>query len=267
MPSYGAWLISLASAFAILLYLANRAIYHPHKYPNGLWDLQEELGASDVWMKTADGVRLHGWWIPSDDSPLVTLLLHGNAGNVSHRGSHVREITAAGSSVLVLDYRGYGKSGGWPTQRGLYQDAETGLVHLLGMGYREYQIILHGESLGSAVAVDLANSHPCAGLILEAPFSSAMDVAENILPFLGPMLIRSYNSVAKIRSNTRPKLFIHGDQDKVVPLRLGQKLFRAAQEPKHLWVVRGAQHNDILEVAGQEYRERLRFFYRTLLTD
>jgi len=167
--------------------------------------------------------------------------------------------------VLVLDYRGYGKSEGWPTEKGLYQDSEAGFTHLLGMGYRAQQIILHGESLGAAVAVDLAYRRPCAGLILEAPFTSASDVAATVLPGLGPMLVQSYDSVSKIRWNVRPKLFIQGDQDEIVPLHLGQRLFSAAQGPKSFWVVEGARHNDILEKAGGEYQQRLRSFYASVL--
>jgi uncharacterized protein len=255
------WLAVLAAGCGMLVYLANRAVYCPQKYPKGNWNLQAELGASDVWLNTVDGVRLHSWWVPSPGSQLVTLFLHGNAGNVTNRAAHIREITAAGSSVLVLDYRGYGKSGGSPSEKGLYEDAETAFIHLLGQGYRAQQIILHGESLGAAVAVDLAYRRPCAALVLEAPFTSASDVAATVLPILGPALVRSYDSVSKIRWNTRPKLFVQGDQDDVVPLRLGEALFEAAQGPKTFWVVPGANHNDILEKAGPEYRQRLRSFY------
>jgi len=264
IPIYLAWLIAVAAGCGVLFFLANRAVYYPQKYPRGAWDAKEELGASDVWMDTLDGVRLHGWWVRCENSQLVTLFLHGNAGNVTHRAAHIREITSAGSSVLVVDYRGYGKSGGWPTEKGLYQDAETAFIHLLGMGFRAQQIILHGESLGAAVAVDLAYRRPCAGLILEAPFTSASDVARTVLPYVGPLLVRSYNSVPKIRWIVRPKLFIQGDQDEIVPIQLGQALFAAAQGPKSSWIVPGARHNDILEMAGPEYRDRLRTFYASI---
>ena len=182
VPIYVVWLGAIAAACGLASFLANRAVYYPQKYPQGFWDLQAELGATDVWMNTLDGVRLHGWWIPSEGSQLVTLFLHGNAGNVTHRAAHVREITAAGSSVLVIDYRGYGKSGGSPSEKGLYEDAETAFIHLLGRGYRAQRIILHGESLGSAVAVDLAYRRPCAALILEAPFTSAGGFSESPTP-------------------------------------------------------------------------------------
>lgn len=260
--------IAFAAAFAIGLayYLANRAVYYPSKYPEGYWELQHAAGASDAWIETSDRVRIHGWWVHLDGSRLVTLFLHGNAGNITNRTPRIQEIIAAGSSVLMLDYRGYGKSNGRPSEQGLYRDSEAGYIYLLGKGYRPEQIILHGESLGTAVAIDLASRRPCAALILEAPFTSASDVAGTVLPFLGPLLVRSFNSLPKIRWIRVPKLFMQGDRDEVIPLRLGQELFAAAQGSKTFWIVPGAGHNDILETAGAEYRQRLSAFYQSLLS-
>ncbi len=234
------------------------------KYPDGFWDAQHELGATDVWIDTRDGVRLHAWWVPRDGARFATLYLHGNAGNVTHRAPQIREIVAAGSSILMLDYRGYGKSTGRPTERGLYSDGDAAFANLVGRGYSAEQIILHGESLGTAVAVELASRRTCAALVLEAPFTSASDVAGTVIPVLGPMLLRGFNSVAKIRGIRAPKLFMHGDHDDIIPLRLGQALFAAAPDPKSFWIVEGAGHNDILETAGARYRERLEAFYESL---
>jgi fermentation-respiration switch protein FrsA (DUF1100 family) len=256
--------IAVAAASGALYFLANRAIYYPSKYPQGFWDLQSQIGASDVWLDTPDGVRLHAWWVRREDSRLVTLFLHGNAGNVTHRIPHIREIVAAGSSILVPDYRGYGKSEGRPTEKGLYTDSETAFRYLLGLGYRRRQIILHGESLGTAVAVELAGRRPCGGLVLEAPFTSGSDVAGSVLPVLGPMLVHSYDSVPRMRWILAPKLFLQGDRDDIVPLRFGQALYAAAQAPKSFWVVEGAGHNNIVETAGSHYREHLESFYATL---
>jgi len=264
VPTLAALAILAAWTIGLLYYFANRAIYYPSKYPEGYWELQRAAGASDAWIETADGVNIHGWWAQGDSSQLATLFLHGNAGNITDRTRHIQEIIAAGSSVLMLDYRGYGKSNGSPSEQGLYRDSEAGFIYLLGKGYRAEQIILHGESLGTAVAVDLASRRPCAALILEAPFTSAGDVAATVVPFVGPLLVRSFNSLPKIRWICVPKLFIQGDRDEVVPLRLGQELFAAAQGSKMFWVIAGAGHNDILETAGAEYRRRLKAFYESL---
>jgi len=265
VPYYVAWPVLLAFTYGMLYYFTNRAIYYPEKYPGGYWDEQQSLGAEDVWLETHDHVHIHGWWVPREGARLATLYLHGNAGNITHRAPQIREITAAGSSILMLDYRGYGKSAGKPSENGLYIDSESGYLYLLGLGYHANQIVIHGESLGTAVAIDLASRRPCAALVLEAPFSSASDVAGTVLPFVGPWLVRSFNSLPKIRYIVPPKLFIHGDRDDIVPLRLGQKLFAAAQARKEFWVVEGAGHNDILYTAGPRYRQRLIQFYSTLL--
>jgi uncharacterized protein len=265
VPPLAGWAIAAVCAIGLLYYLANGAVYYPSKYPEGLWDTQRLVGASDAWIGTADGVKLNAWWVERAGSPLVTLFLHGNAGNITNRTPRIQEIAAAGSSVLMLDYRGYGKSSGRPSEQGLYRDSEAGFVYLLGKGYRAEHIILHGESLGTAVAIDLASRRPCAALILEAPFTSASDVAGTVAPYVGPLLVRSYNSLPKIRWIRVPKLFMQGDRDEVIPLRLGQELFAAAQGSKTFWVVPGAGHNDILETAGAEYRYRLSTFYESLL--
>lgn len=255
--------IVLVCAIGLIYFLVNWALYHPSKYPRGNWNEQQSLGASDAWIEASDGVRIHGWWVQRDASRWATLFLHGNGDDLPRYAAHIREIARAGSSVLAIDYRGYGKSGGSPSEKGLYRDSEAGFMYLLGKGYRAEQIILHGQSLGTAVAIDLASRRPCAGLILEAPFTSASDVAGTLVPVVGPLLVRSFNSKPKIASIRVPKLFLHGDRDEVVPLRLGQELFAAAQGAKTFWIIPGAGHNNILEVAGDEYRERLHAFYES----
>ena len=148
IPWYITWPLVALCGYGALWFCANRSIYYPLKYPQGLWQLQTQLRAEDTWIRTGDGVQIHGWWVREEGARLVTLFLHGNAGNVTHRYARIREITAAGSSVLMLDYRGYGKSKGWPTEKGLYMDAQSSYQCLMEMGYRPEQIILHGESNG-----------------------------------------------------------------------------------------------------------------------
>ena len=141
----------------------------------------------------------------------MTLFLHGNAGNLTHRYQSSREITAAGSSVLMIDYRGYGKSAGRPSEKGLFADAEAAYQYLMKNSMknsRPEQVIVHGESLGTAVAVDLASRRPCGGVVLEAAFTSASDVAGTVLPVIGRLLIRSLDSRGKIARRV-PTLFIH----------------------------------------------------------
>jgi fermentation-respiration switch protein FrsA (DUF1100 family) len=220
---------------------------YPLKYPSGLWQLQSELGAEDVWLLTCDHVRLHAWRVAVPQAPLVTLYFHGNAGNVTHRALQILEITVAGSSVFMLDYRGYGKSEGRPSEKGLYKDAETGYRYLLDRGYRTQRIVLQGESLGTAVAVDLASRNRCGGVVLESAFTSGRDVARTVLPLLGPLLFRSFDSESKIAEIRAPLLFFHGERDSIIPLKLGRALFEAASQPKWFCEVSEAGHNDLLE--------------------
>lgn len=264
IPWYVAWPLVLAVTVIALLFMARRSIYYPVRYPNGFWNLKAQLHALDVWLESADHVRLHGWYVAQPQSRWVTLFLHGNAGNLTHRYMHFREITGAASSVLMVDYRGYGKSAGTPSEKGLYLDAEAAYLHLLSTGHNPEHIILHGESLGSAVAVDLASRRRCGALILEAPFTAASDVAGTVLPIVGPLLVRGFDSRRKIGGVHAPILFIHGAADEIVPLRFGQALFAVAPEPKAFWTVPGSGHNDIIETAGAGYGQRLRSFYGSL---
>lgn len=264
VPWYIAYPLIAAVVYALLYWFANRSVYYPSKYPEGIWNLQAQLGAADVWLNTTDGVCIHGWQVNQPAARFITLYFHGNAGNITHRYDHFLGITSAGSSLLMIDYRGYGKSAGRPSERGLYADADAAYAHLIRAGYRAGQIILHGESLGTAVAVDLASRRPCAALVLEAPFTSGKDVARTVFPLIGPALTWAFDSRNKIGRIHAPTLFIHGDRDEIIPLRLGLPLFAAAPEPKSLWIVPGAHHNDIVETAGPAYPQHLRSFYESL---
>jgi hypothetical protein len=261
IPWYIGWPIVIAFGLGILFMVASRAPYYPIKYPSGFWGLQSELGAEDVWLLTSDGVRLHAWWVLAPQASLVTLYLHGNAGNATHRFLQIREITAAGSSVLMLDYRGYGKSEGSPSEHGLYSDADAAYLYLLTRGYSDRHIVLQGESLGTAIAVDLASRKECAAVVLEAAFTSGRDVANMVLPVIGPLLFRGFDTKSKIAKIRAPLLFFHGNRDEIIPLRLGRSLFEAAPEPKSFVEVPGAGHNDLVERAASGYSERLHEFY------
>ena len=263
IPWYVAWPLLIAIAALALQFIAARSVYFPAAYPEGNWNVQAQLAATDVWLELPGRVRIHGWHVACPGSRRVTLFLHGNAGNLTHRDQTFREVTAAGSSVLIIDYRGYGKSTGRPTEDGLYADAQAAYDYLLKT-YKPGEIVVHGESLGTAVAVDLASRHRCGGVVLEAAFTAASDVAETVLPLIGPLLIRSFDSRRKIKRIQAPILFIHGSADRTIPMALGRALFDAAKEPKAFWTIPGADHNDIVESAGLEYQKRLRLFYESL---
>ena len=203
IPWYVAWPLLIAVGALALHFVAVRSVYFPVRHPEGLWNLQAELGAADVWLDSTDHVRIHGWFVACPGNRRVTLFLHGNAGNITHRGQHFREITAAGSSVLMIDYRGYGKSTGRPSENGLYADATAAYEYLLKTR-RPQEIIVHGESLGTAVAVDLASRHQCGGVVLESAFTSASDVAGTVLPnATRPNAVRSCAGTEDLLGNPR----------------------------------------------------------------
>ena len=250
----------------MLAYLANSLIFHPSPFPEGVWELQQVFAAEDVWLETADGGTVHGWFMSTtDDNRFVTLYLHGNAGNITDRRGHIEAICNTGSALLIIDYRGFGKSPGKPTEQGVYLDATAAYEHLLGRNYTADRIILHGESLGTGLATDLASRLPCAGIILEAPFPSVGTVAHRILPFLGPFLVSGFETGEKMASINVPLLVIHGDQDETIAFDLGKKVFELAAEPKYFWRVPGAHHNDIIAAAGMAtYETRLHAFQQSL---
>jgi len=250
--------------FAVLYFAVKNAVYYPFKYPDGWWDQQASVGATEVWLFARDGVRLNAWWIAAPGATRVTVLFHGNGGNLTHRIGHMRAIVAAGSALLIPDYRGYGKSEGKPSESGLYADADAAYAWLISQGHSAKRIVIHGESLGTAVAIDLAAREPSAGVVLEAPFNSASQVAAKVLPFFGPLVMRQFDSKRKIGKIRAPLLFIHGDRDEVIPYELGRDLYAAAPEPKVFWTVSGAGHNDLAEIAADQYREKLSAFYSSL---
>lgn len=249
----------IPAAWAALAWMAHRSVFIPMKHPAGDWQEANALEVEDVWL-TSGPVKIHGWWKPTPGAEAAVLFLHGNAGNVTHRGRHIRAWHQAGAAILVPDWRGYGKSQGSPSESGIYEDAQAGYAFLRSRGYAPDRILIHGESLGTVAAADVAARLPVAGVILEAPFPSARAVAQTLLPFIGPALIWGYDLRSRIRQVRAPVLVIHGDRDEVIPFRLGRAVFEAANEPKLFWAVPGAGHNDIPETAGPGYIERLKSF-------
>ena len=260
----GSLLVLPTIGSAMLHRFVDQFVYFPMRYPDGDWETQRRAGAEDVWLTSKDGVQLNAWYFPQREAKYITLFLHGNAGNVTHRVDHAEAVKQAGSAVVVLDYRGYGKSQGRPTERGLYEDADAAYDELTRRGYASNQIILHGESLGTAVATELASRRKCAALILESPLASLSRMAGQVVPIVGPVLAHGFNTESRIAKIHVPLLIIHGDADDVVPFSQGRTVFERANQPKTFWGVSHARHNDLLYVAGHEYVPRLRAFYASV---
>jgi fermentation-respiration switch protein FrsA (DUF1100 family) len=248
----------------VMMIFEKKFIFFPSKYPEGMYeDARYIPNLQECWIKTEDGVKLHAWFA-SVDTPIATLVIsHGNAGNISHRSQIMIRLLRTGFSVLMYDYRGYGKSEGVPDEEGVYKDGRAAFDYVLTLhGVDPGRVVLWGTSLGGAVAVDVATQRPAAALILESTFSSAKDMAAALYPFLpARFFVRSqFNSNDKIRNIRIPVLCMHGTRDGTIPFGLGKKLFNAANEPKQFYEIEGANHNDTYIVGGTEYLEQARTF-------
>ncbi len=223
------------------------------------------LRADELALATDDGERLSGWWIRGEGRRVI-LFFHGNAGNAADRLERARLLNAReGVDIFLVDYRGYGGSTGSPSEDGLYRDARAIYRAARERGFAPEQIILFGESLGSAVAVELASVVPAAALVLETPFLSIREMAREHYPWVPSFLIRSrFDSAVRIRSIAAPKLFLVAERDEVAPAEQGRRLFALARSPKTLFVIPGAHHNDMPAAGGEAYWRSLGEFFATL---
>lgn len=221
------------------------------------------LPYEDVQFHASDGTRLHGWFVPGDRD-IALLWLPGNAGNIGDRVELLRRFhDELAVSIFLFDYRGYGASEGRPSERGTYLDSGAALDALRGRpGVPRDRVVLFGQSLGAANAVELAIRDSPLGVVLESPFTSIRDMAATHYPLhpLRPFVRTRYDSLAKMRRLDAPLLIVHGTHDEIAPVWMGRRLYEAAAGPKYLHIVPGAGHNDVQGVGGPGYDEALRAF-------
>jgi uncharacterized protein len=228
----------------------DRFIYYPAPYPVGDWQPEKRLGLKfeDRALRSKDGTKLHAWWVPRENARATVLFLHGNGGNVTNcAGAVSRLVEKLSVQALIVDYRGYGRSEGRPSEQGLYEDAEAAYEELTErMGILPEKLIIYGHSLGTAVATELALRRRAAGLILEAPFTSIREMVQRAVPFLDPaeLVSERYATEEKIARLERPLLVVHGTRDRTIPIDMGRRVFKAAPEPKRWLEVEGAGHVD-----------------------
>ena len=244
------------------------------------------LDFAEAYFDTADGVKLNGWFIPAPDAgrPLRTesaagpaadltiLWFHGNAGNIGYQVDDIAALRQwTGANIFVFDYRGYGNSGGRPSERAFYQDARAAWSYLLTRReVNPQRVILYGRSLGTAAAVELAAAPPAGpppyAVILYSPLTSLRDMARAAHPRLPIHWLAAgqFNSLARIGGVSGPILIIHSADDEIVPVEQGRRLFAAAPEPKQLLILTGAGHNDVLDLSDAALGEGLVSFLNTL---
>ena len=258
------WVTALA-LFAVLLLTGceNLIIYQPVKYPEGLWDTSKmPLPIQDVWFPAEDGVKLHGWYVPSEDAVATLLFFHGNAGNITHRLENIFFLHHLKMNVFIFDYRGFGRSEGDPDEEGIQLDSQAAYdTALTQPGVSPSSLFIFGRSLGGAFAAYTATKNPAAGLILESSFTNAVDMADKMLPFVpGWSISADLNTQGHVAKLKMPKLFIHGTRDTLIPFTMGRELYKAAAEPKEFYSIVGAGHNNTYRVGGKEYFDTIKEF-------
>jgi pimeloyl-ACP methyl ester carboxylesterase len=242
-------------------------------------DVQRTPGAlqlqyKEVWLPVAgsESISMNGWWLRSADAVAPALLyLHGNDLNIAGNIEHIARLRRMGFSVLIVDYRGYGKSGGrFPSEDQMYEDAATAWNYLVRDLHADPgQVFIYGHSLGGAIAIELGLHHPeAAGLILESTFTSMPDMAR-LKYWMFPtdwLLNQRFDALAKIPSLRLPVLFIHGTADPEVPYTMSERLFAAAREPKRLTLIPGGGHEDSADIGAALYTRDVLEFARINLS-
>ena len=246
--------------------------FHPIRYSEAAakeWRLPD--GTTSVWLKTADHVRLNGWFFKSDKPSQATLIFfHGNAGNISDVAWYGERLRDRGFDVFLLDYRGFGRSEGESTgEQSIYADADAAYEYVTrNLGVAPEKIALYGQSLGTTAVIDLASRHRCGAIIIESGLSSADDLAVEILPaMISPLRVLAKNrfdSVHKLSQVRCPVLITHGEPDPIISTAQAKRLFAAANEPRTLKIFPGAGHN-VYGTQGNAYLNLLVDFVRLSL--
>jgi len=258
--------IVIVALFLIIYvkYLENHGIYYPAKNIEVTPELIN-LSFQDLYVKTKDNLLINAWLILKDNAKYTILFCHGNAGNIQDRLDKIEFFHRLGINVCIFDYRGFGKSQGRPSEQGLYVDTKAVYDYLVNnRKIKPEVIILYGESLGTAVAINLAQEVKIKALIMEGAFSRGRDMARKIYPFLPAFLFsNTFDSLSKIKVIDAPKLFIHSKDDEIVPFALAQKLYQTACEPKKFIAITGGHNTSFLD-SQEEYASSITAFINNL---
>src|SRR6266478_5015477 len=262
-------IIGYVLVLALVRIFESRLIFFPN-YPGRLagdWN-PRGLPVEDVWLTSSDGTRLHAWWIPNEKAKFTFLAFHGNAGNIADRATVYEFLRDTPANVLALEYRGYGRSEGKPSERGVYRDAYAAYLYLVNTkGKDPKAIVSFGQSLGTAVAAHLAAHHEVGGVVLEAPFPSASRVARKFywfLPGVGLLLHSQFDTGERPKEITVPVIIVHCNQDPVLPFQFGQEVYGTARPPKDFLEINGQCHEEASVIAPENYRAALRAFLRNI---
>ena len=228
---------------AILFFLQRSLLYHPSE--NNYFGDNLIVSIDKVKIKTKDNIELLGWYHKKNSKNYKTILfLHGNAGSLENRIHKINHFENMNINFLIIAWRGFSGNKGNPTEKGLYEDAESAINWMKSEGIETNDIIVYGESLGTGVATEIAQNSNFAGVILESPFTSMIDAAKNKYPFfpIRFLLKDKYESDKKIKNIKSPLLIMHGEADKIVPFWMGKKMYDIANEPKYSYFTKHDNH-------------------------
>ena len=235
-----------------LLYLPNENNYSGDKL---------KVDIDEVQIKTPDNINLLGWFHKKDLNKFKTIVyFHGNAGRLENRIHKLNHFKDMNVNFLIISWRGFSGNSGKPSEHGLYKDGKSAIDWLKNIGLEDKDIILYGESLGTGIAIEIAQNKNFAGLILETPFTSMIDAAKNVYPYIpvGFLLKDRYENDKKIKNINIPLLVMHGEKDQIIPFKMGKKIYEIANKPKYSYFTKYDNHM-------MEYDEKLVFVLRSFI--
>lgn len=261
------WVVLIYLALVVFIFFYQKQLVYMPDYPSReLTGLPTDVGLKyeDLELITQDGIELHAWYVPADHRQAVILYCHGNAGNISHRLSTLKIFHHLGYSVLIFDYRGYGKSSGDTSEKGTYLDALAAWDYLVKIkGVSANRIVIYGRSLGAGVATELALHNHAAALILDSAFTSVPDIGAEMYPWFPMQLITTikYDNKAKVGLLNMPVLVIHNLEDELIPFQHSKVLYDHIVTRKQFLELPGNHNTGRYQT--DEYQHVLDEFIRT----
>ena len=252
-------IIIYASLLVLLFIFQRNLMYHPDE--NNYFGDKLEVDVQKIKIKTSDGLNLSGWFHKKDLKKFKTIVyFHGNAGKLENRIHKLNHFKDMDVNFLIIAWRGFSGNDGKPSEEGLYVDGNSTIKWLKSLGLSEKNIIIYGESLGTGVATEIAQSNDYAGLILETPFTSMIEAAKNFYPYIPVSLLLKdkYENQKKIKNINIPILVMHGEVDQIVPFWMGKKIYEIANQPKYSHFTKYDDHM-------MEYDEKLLFALKSFI--
>ena len=242
-----------------LFFFQRSLLYHPNV--NNYFNDRLKVDIEEVQIKTSDNINLLGWFHKKDLNKFKTVVyFHGNAGKLENRIHKLNHFKDMDVNFLIISWRGFSGNSGKPTEKGLYEDGKSTIDWLKNIGLSDKDIVLYGESLGTGIATHIAQNRKFAGLVLETPFTSMVDAAKNVYPYIpvGILLKDRYENEKKIKHINIPVLVMHGEADQIVPFKMGKKIYEIANKPKYSYFTKYDNHM-------MEYDEKLVFALRSFM--